>query len=108
MTQAKFIYVTAPDRATAIAIARALVEKRLAACVNVLPGVSSVYRWKGAVETAEEVALIVKTSTGPLAAAIAEIKRRHPYETPAISAFEVFPEEETLQWICDETAQFHE
>ena len=55
------LLVTAPDAETGRRIARALVEERLAACVNVLPGVHSIYRWKGAVEEADEVMLVVKT-----------------------------------------------
>ncbi|HVY44631.1 MAG TPA: divalent-cation tolerance protein CutA [Minicystis sp.] len=73
---------TPPDRAAAIA--RALVERRLAACVNVLPGVLSVYRWQGAVEEAAESTLLVKTRASLAAAVTDAIVALHPYELPEV------------------------
>jgi len=60
-TDVRVVLVTAPDPDTAAALARALVEERLVACVNLVPGVRSIYRWEGAVEEAAEVLLVVKT-----------------------------------------------
>jgi periplasmic divalent cation tolerance protein len=77
-------FVAAPDTETAARIARALVEERLAACVNVLPGMRSIYRWKGAVETANEALLLVKTRSDLAAAVEARVRELHPYEVPEV------------------------
>lgn len=96
---------TAPDRAVAERIARALVEERLAACVNLLPGITSVYRWQGSVETGGEVLLLAKTVPARLQALTARVAELHPYEVPEVIALEVsggLPA--YLQWIAGETA----
>jgi periplasmic divalent cation tolerance protein len=67
-------------------IAEALVEERLAACVNVLPGVRSIYRWKGAVEREEERLLVVKTRADRFAALRDRVLALHPYEVPEVVA----------------------
>lgn len=69
-------------------MARALVEARLAACVSVLPGVHSVYRWQGRVEQAEEVLLLAKTGADRVPALVERLKTMHPYELPEILAVE--------------------
>jgi periplasmic divalent cation tolerance protein len=76
--------VTAPDLQTAHRIARALVEERLAACVNVVPGVRSVYRWQGAVEEAEEVLLVVKTTPERFQTLRDRVASLHPYQVPEV------------------------
>ncbi len=73
-----------PDRAVASAIAQALVEERLAACVNILGECRSVYRWQGRVEQADEVTLLVKTTRRRHAACRQRLKDLHPYEIPEI------------------------
>lgn len=73
---------TCPDRAGALRIAATLIEERLAACVNVLPGVSSVYRWRGAVEQSEELQLFIKTTHAQLAALQTRLRELHPYAAP--------------------------
>jgi periplasmic divalent cation tolerance protein len=75
-----------PDPGTAEALAHALVEARLAACVQVLPGVVSVYRWEGAIERATEVLLVAKTWDDRLEAVTVALRSRHPYELPEIMA----------------------
>jgi periplasmic divalent cation tolerance protein len=70
-------------------LARMLVERRLAACVNVVPGVVSTYRWKGAVERAEERLLVIKTRRSRLEELRAALVAEHPYELPELVAFEV-------------------
>jgi periplasmic divalent cation tolerance protein len=70
-------------------IARALVERRLAACVNVVSGVVSVYRWKGAVEREEERLLVIKTRAGRLEALREALVALHPYEVPELIALPV-------------------
>ncbi len=96
--------VTAPDREVAGRIARALVDERLAACVNILPGITSVYRWEGAVETGEEVLLLAKTMRSGLDALTARVVELHPYDVPEVIAVEIgggLPA--YLEWIAAET-----
>ena len=75
---------TVPDRETADAIATALVNGRLAACVNIIPGLTSVYRWEGKTETAAELLLLIKTSGNNWQALEKTIVGMHPYELPEI------------------------
>lgn len=96
---------TCPDAASAERIAAALVEGRLAACVNLLPGVRSVYRWRGAVERAEETLLLVKTTADRLEALTDRVRALHPYELPEIIAVDIAGGLESyLRWIEQETA----
>jgi periplasmic divalent cation tolerance protein len=82
-------FCTCPDRDHADTLARALVDRRLAACVSLLPGVHSVYRWQGGLEHAEEVQLLIKTSADRFAALQAAVLELHPYELPELIAVEV-------------------
>ena len=75
-----------PDRDAADALARLLVDQRLAACVQVLPGMRSTYRWEGAIESAEEVLLLAKTWDDRLEALVAALQAAHPYSLPEIMA----------------------
>ena len=94
-----------PDAATAEALATTLVEQRLAACVNVLPRCRSIYRWQGAVEKADEVALLIKTSAARYEELEAAIRARHPYATPEIIAVPVERGlHDYLAWVAAETA----
>lgn len=79
---------TCPDRETAERIADALVEARLAACVNIVPGVASVYRWQGGIERDDELLLIIKTSQDRMPALREALPRLHPYELPELIAVE--------------------
>ncbi|MBB5518725.1 divalent-cation tolerance protein CutA [Amphiplicatus metriothermophilus] len=106
MTSIIFLYATAPDFETARKIAAALVEKKFAACVNILGGSTSIYRWRGAVETAEEITFIVKTHEGAASSARDLILRLHPYETPCVAALRVDPGASNaafLDWIRAES-----
>jgi periplasmic divalent cation tolerance protein len=83
-TEVRVGFITAPDVETGTRIARALVEERLAACVNLVPGIRSIYRWEGALEDDAEVLLVVKTRAdraGDLASRVAEL---HPYDLPEV------------------------
>ncbi len=75
---------TAPDRDTALAIARALVEERLAACVNLVPQVTSVFRWEGKLGESAEVLLVVKTRADRSEALCARVGELHPYDVPEL------------------------
>jgi periplasmic divalent cation tolerance protein len=104
MERAVFVYTTWPTTVEAEEAGRALVEKKLAACVNILPGMISHYRWQGKVERAEEAVMIVKTRAS-LAAAVSEaVKDLHPYDTPAILVMPLESVEGTyLGWLLAET-----
>ncbi|MEL7490043.1 MAG: divalent-cation tolerance protein CutA [Pseudomonadota bacterium] len=84
MCQPKLLYVTAPSMESAKSLASTLVEKRAAACVNILPKMHSIYRWKDNIETAEECVLIVKTVAAKTEAVRDMIIAAHPYETPCV------------------------
>lgn len=80
--EVRLVLSTAPDRACAEELAQALVESRLAACVSILPDVTSVYRWEGTVERASELMLVVKTRAASLPALERFLAERHPYSCP--------------------------
>lgn len=93
-----------PDRATAVKLAQELVAKRLAACVNVLAECASIYRWKGAIENAAEVPVLIKTRAARYDEVEAAIRALHPYELPEILAVPaVRGLERYLQWVAEET-----
>jgi len=93
-----------PDRTSAEALARALVESRLAACVSIGAAVESLYHWRGQIEMAQEVPVIVKTRTDAYAAVEKAILHRHPYELPEIIAVPVTDGLPAyLDWIDRET-----
>lgn len=89
MERAVFVYTTFPSVVEAEKAGRELVDARLAACVNILPGMISVYRWQGAVERAEETVMIVKTRRSLAEQVRASVKATHPYDTPAIAVLPV-------------------
>jgi periplasmic divalent cation tolerance protein len=83
-------------------IARELVDRRLAACVNLVPELTSVYRWEGAVEEAEEVLLVMKTTEARLAALGAAVRELHSYEVPEFVALRVEAGSRPyLKWLLD-------
>ena len=83
---ARLVFCTCPDTSTAQSLARHLVERKLAACVNLLPRIQSVYRWQERIEQAEEVQLLIKTTADRLEALTAALLQHHPYELPEILA----------------------
>lgn len=99
------IYTTFPTLEDAKRVGEALVAARLAACVNAFPGMISIYEWKGAREQDNEVAMIIKTRAGLTDKVMAETKRLHPNEVPALL---VLPTEggsaAYCAWIASETA----
>ena len=98
-------YVTAPDRETAKAIARAVVERRLAACANYWP-VESRYWWRGAQEETNEFVIVFKTRAALVRKLIAAVRAVHPAEMPCIVSYPMGPAlPEYLAWIDAETAQ---
>ncbi len=82
----RLVLVTVPTTADGERIGRTLVEERLAACVNVVPGLRSIYRWQGAVETADEALLLVKTTAAAFEALATRVRSLHPYTLPEVIA----------------------
>ncbi len=104
MERPLLVYTTFPDAATALTVGEALVRARLAACVNVIPGMLSVYAWKGSVERGEEVVAILKSREGLADSLGQALKERHPYETPIILHLPVAgADPDTAAWIRAET-----
>lgn len=102
---ALLVFTNLPDRASAEKLAAALVEQRLAACVNVLAPCRSVYRWQGAVRQEEEHPVLVKSTRERYPALEAAIRALHPYELPEIVAVPIehgLPA--YLEWLAAETA----
>ncbi len=83
------VLITAPSEEVARSIARALVEERLAACVNILPGLTSIYRWQGEVAEDQEVLLIIKTTTFAFPRLKERVLALHPYTVPEIIALPI-------------------
>ncbi|WP_349920994.1 divalent-cation tolerance protein CutA [Aeromonas veronii] len=105
MTDAILVLCTCPDEAAADLICDQLLSRRLAACINQLPGLTSVYRWQGQIERAREIQLIIKSSAAlfePLRECILAL---HPYEVPEILALPVsLGHQPYLDWLAGETA----
>jgi periplasmic divalent cation tolerance protein len=98
------VWVNCPDRETAERIADACVEDRLAACANIFAPISSVYRWKGTIERADEVPLLLKTRAALFDALSARVKALHPYEVPSIVAADLpLVEKDYAEWLLQET-----
>jgi periplasmic divalent cation tolerance protein len=104
MSETTLCYVTCPDVETARAMARSLVEERLAAGGNIVPGMMSVYRWKGAVCQAEEVLLILKTRSDTAGGLMSRAVALHPYECPCVALLPIAGgNPDYLKWILAES-----
>ena len=104
-TTARVLLCTCPPDA-AERIAQGLLERRLVACVNAVPGVVSRYWWKGKIERDDETLLVMKTEASRVAEVIAALKGLHPYETPELLALPVDAGAEPyIAWVRDETAR---
>ena len=99
------ILCTVPDEAAAEKLARGLLEGRLAACVNSIPGVKSFYRWQGKIETDNEIQLVIKTLSERFDELAAWISENHPYDVPEIVAIPAERVSEAyLAWAADQTS----
>jgi periplasmic divalent cation tolerance protein len=104
MPDALLVLTNMPDRAAALQLAETLIERRLAACVNVLADCTSVYRWQGEVENATEVPLLIKTRSALYPELESAIRELHPYELPEIIAVPIgYGLTEYLDWLGGET-----
>lgn len=102
--RAVFVYTTHPSLVEAERIGQALLERRLAACVNILPGMISHYWWQGTIERGEEVVMIVKTRAVLAEPVRAAVKAMHSYTTPAILVLPIEGGEPGyLEWLMRET-----
>ena len=102
--QAIVVLVTAASKQEADRIGRALVKAELAACVNVLPGIRSIFRWAGKVSEEREVLLIVKSRSDLFGRLAAEVKRLHSYQVPEVIAFPIaYGAADYLAWIRKST-----
>jgi periplasmic divalent cation tolerance protein len=100
MTDKIVVLSTCGSAEEAATIARALVERRLAACVNIVAGVRSIYHWKGAIEEAAEWLLLIKSSRALLEQLQEGLREVHSYETPEIVALEIAAgSERYLEWM---------
>jgi periplasmic divalent cation tolerance protein len=104
--RAVFVYTTYPSLVEAERIGTALLERRLAACVNILPGMISHYWWQGAIERGEEVVMIVKTRASLAEGVRGAVKEMHSYTTPAILVLPIEGGEPGyIDWLMQETAE---
>ena len=102
--RAVFVYTTYPSLVEAERIGKAVLEQRLAACVNILPGMISHYWWQGAIERGEEVVMIIKTRASLADAVSDAVKALHSYDTPAIVVLLLESVEKSyLGWLLAET-----
>jgi periplasmic divalent cation tolerance protein len=102
--RAVFVYTTYPSLVEAERIGKAVLEKRLAACVNILPGMISHYWWQGKIERGEEVVMIIKTRASRAEGVRAAVKELHSYDTPAILVLPIEDGEAGyLNWLMAET-----
>lgn len=102
-------YCTCPDAETARSLARTLVAEHLAACVNVLPGLVSIYRWQERIETDTEVLLMIKTTQARVAALAARIETLHPYDIPEVISHPITTgNTHYLDWVRQCTANNHD
>lgn len=93
------VLTTLGANADAAAIARALIDERLAACVNILPPMTSVYRWQGKVEQDHEQQMVIKTRSDRVAELQARLRQLHPYELPEFLALDATGSEAYLAWV---------
>ena len=96
----KLIYITTPDAETAEVLGRSLLEKHLAACINILPQMNSLYWWQEKIESSREAVLIAKTDSTRVSALIHEVESQHPYDVPCALTLNVESGSEAyLNWL---------
>jgi periplasmic divalent cation tolerance protein len=104
MERPLLVYTTFPDADTALSVGEAMTREKLIACMNVLPGMASVYMWKDRVERGQEVVAILKTRKARQEEVHRALKAKHPYETPVILFIEpTGADPDTLAWLVAET-----
>ncbi|HEY5030700.1 MAG TPA: divalent-cation tolerance protein CutA [Candidatus Angelobacter sp.] len=102
MTNARIVLTTTGSQEEGRKIAQALVDRRLAACVNIVPQIESIYRWQGKIETAEEWLLVIKTQADLFERVRDAVKELHSYDLPEFVMLEVAAgSQEYLSWIAE-------
>lgn len=100
------VYMTFPDQETAARIAGVLLDERIIACANILPGARSLYRWEGTTQDEPEVVAFAKTVEGRLPELTARVRELHPYDTPCVVALSAAGGDAGyIQWVREETAR---
>mmetsp|Transcript_44095 Transcript_44095/g.50973 ORF Transcript_44095/g.50973 Transcript_44095/m.50973 type:complete len:111 (+) Transcript_44095:71-403(+) len=106
MTGLVACYVTVPSRAVADVIAQSLVSKQLAACVNIIPGIQSVYTWKGVVQRDEELLLMIKSRAQLFPLIVEDVKAHHPYDVPEVISVAIQDGHQPyLDWVHENTKE---
>jgi periplasmic divalent cation tolerance protein len=106
MADIVLVLTTVPDSDQGEVIARTLVEERLAACVNVLPSMTSIYRWRGVVEREMERQMIIKTTRNRVPAVQTRLAALHPYEVPEFLVLSVADSSSAyFEWVVNETSE---
>jgi periplasmic divalent cation tolerance protein len=99
------IYSTFPTAAEAERVGAALVDRKLAACVNIFPGITAIYVWQGERQREGEAAMLIKTRAQLARSVIAEARKMHPYTNPALLVIPIADgSEDFVRWICEQTA----
>ncbi|XP_070573617.1 protein CutA homolog [Ptychodera flava] len=95
-------FVTCPNKDTALKLARGLLDKDLVACVNIIPGLTSVYKWEGKVEEDSEVLMMIKTRASKVPDVSTYVRENHPYDVPEVISVPIEGGNPPyLQWISD-------
>ena len=102
-TRCQLVLTTLPSRDAAQAIARTLVEERMAACVQIVDGLRSIYRWEGRIDESAECQLVAKTTPAAAPALIARLRTLHPYEVPEILSLDAMASAAYGAWLQAET-----
>lgn len=106
MNDIALVYITFPDRDTALSIAKTIVEERLAACANILDGMTSVYRWEGEIRNDSETVLILKTVQAQMQRLTERVIELHPYDVPCVVVLPIVQgSEKFLNWVRDDLAE---
>ncbi len=106
MNKVVLVYITAPDRDTALSIAKVVVNERLAACANILEGMTSVYRWEGEIRNDSETVLILKTVQSQMQRLTERVIELHRYDVPCVVALPIVEGSENfLNWVRDEITE---
>jgi len=104
--EVSLVLTTVPDMETGERIVRRLVDERLAACGNLVPGVASIFRWQGAVQKEGEILVLMKTRTAAVEPLFRRVSELHPYEVPELLSFPVGAGSQAFcGWVVDETAE---